>query len=159
MPDLRATFAAAGLGEARTYLQSGNVVLGADEPPEVLAELTERLIAERFGLTVPVVGRTRDELHAVIERDPFAGGQLVEKLYQVSFLADDPPNGLADEMAALAVGDERFVAHGREWYVYHPAGVARSKLATRIAAKNLGVLATARNWVTVRNLLAIADEL
>ena len=74
----------------------------------------------------------------------------LEKLYQVTFFDREPPAGLAEQVATLAVGEERFVAHGREWYTYHPAGVARSKLATKISSRNLGVLATARNWTTVR---------
>ena len=101
--------------------------------------------------------RTREELAAVFARDPFAGEGVAEKLYQVTFLDREPPDGLAEQVAAFAVGGERFVAHGREWYVYHAAGIARSKLATKIAAKNLGVLVTARNWTTVRALLELAD--
>jgi uncharacterized protein (DUF1697 family) len=159
MADLRSSFAEGGLGEVRTYLQSGNLVLDCDQTPEAVAALAETVIADRFGLNIPVVVRTGDELRGVIARDPFSGQELVEKLYQVTFLAHDPPDGLADEVSALAQGEERFVASGREWYVYHPAGVARSKLATRIADRSLGVLVTARNWTTVRNLLAIADEL
>lgn len=61
-------------------------------------------------------------------------------------------------LADLAVGEERFVASGREWYTYHPAGVARSKLATGLSAKRPGLTATARNWTTVRTLLAMVEE-
>lgn len=37
-------------------------------------------------------------------------------------------------------------------------GVARSKLATLMSGKGLGVPATARNWTTVTKLLALVDE-
>ncbi len=46
---------------------------------------------------------------------------------------------------------------GRELYAWHPDGVARSKLWNELAGKELGVTATARNWTTVTNLLAMAD--
>lgn len=157
MGDLRSMFSDAGLGEARTYVQSGNVVLRSDLEPDELAERARALIAERFGLTIGVVVRTREEIAAVIQRDPFAGEELPEKLYQVTFLDREPPDGLAEQVAAFAVGEERFVAHDREWYVYHPSGIARSKLATKLASKNLGVLVTARNWRTVRALLELAE--
>jgi uncharacterized protein (DUF1697 family) len=157
MPDLRGALAAEGFGEPQTYLQSGNLVLSSEQSPEALAEVVERLISARFGLSIPVVVRTRDELGEVIAKDPFSAAKFDEKRYQVTFLANHPPDGLAAEVSALAQGEERFVADGREWYVYHPAGVARSKLATRIAGRNLGVLATARNWTTVCNLLELAD--
>lgn len=157
MPELRSMFAGGGIGEAQTYLQSGNVVLRSDADPGDLLERTQDLISERFGLTIPVVVRTAEEIAAVVADDPFAGEELAEKRYQVTFLDREPPDGLAEQVAALAADEERFVAHGREWYVYHPAGIARSKLATRIAAKNLGVLATARNWTTVRALCELAE--
>jgi uncharacterized protein (DUF1697 family) len=48
--------------------------------------------------------------------------------------------------------------HRREIYAWHPEGVARSKLWTLLAGRGLGVTATARNWTTVTNLLALADE-
>ena len=43
-------------------------------------------------------------------------------------------------------------------YAWHPAGVARSKLWAALAGSGLGVTATSRNWTTVTNLLALADE-
>ena len=159
MPDLREWFAGVGLESTRTYLQSGNVVVRSDRDSEELARLTEELIAERADLSVPVVVRTRDELADMLARDPFGAESLVEKLYQVTFLAHEPPQGLSDRVGALATDGERFAALGREWYAYHGAGVARSKLASAIAARNLGVTATARNWTTVRKLLTLSDEL
>lgn len=158
MADLRARLADAGLDDPRTYLQSGNVVVRSDEQPDALAQRAQHLISEHFQLSVGVVVRTRNELAEVVARDPFAGEEVVEKLYQVTFLANEPPAGLVDQLAKLAVGGERFVADGRSWYVHYPAGIARSKLATRIAARNLGVLATARNWTTVRSLLELAQD-
>lgn len=158
MAQLRAMLQDDGLDEVRTYVQSGNVVLRSDEPPAELARRTERLIAERFGLEVPVLARSRDELAAVLERDPFGGEQLDAKLYQVTFLAQEPPGELVSQFAALATDAERFAAIGRELYTYHPDGVARSKLATRVAAKRRDVTGTSRNWLTVRTLLAMADE-
>jgi uncharacterized protein (DUF1697 family) len=158
MPELRALLTDAGMEDVRTYVQSGNVIVRGDGSPDELAALTERLIAERFGLEIPVVARTRDELAEVITRDPFAGEEIVEKLYQVTFLAGDPPDGLVDKLAALATPAERFVAIGREWYASYPDGIARSKLAAKMAARNIGVTATARNWITVRTLLEMADD-
>ena len=36
--------------------------------------------------------------------------------------------------------------------------VGRSKLAAQLGKRDLGGLATARNWKTVKKLLALADE-
>jgi uncharacterized protein (DUF1697 family) len=143
MPKLRAALEAAGFDDVRTYVQSGNVVLSSPLTPAKLAATCKRLVADRFGLDVDVVVRTRAQLAA----DP--------KRYQVTFLSARPSPELVAELAALAAGKERFAAHGREFYAWHPAGVARSKLWARLAGKGLGVTATSRNWATVTKLLEL----
>src|SRR6266516_680152 len=90
MPALRESLAGAGFGDVRTYVQSGNVVLSSDAKPPELARECERLIAEAFGLEIPVVVRTRDELAAVVRRDPLGAIAESPKRYQVSFLSAEP---------------------------------------------------------------------
>ena len=70
MPALRELLAGAGFGDVRTYVQSGNVVLTSDAPPDRLAAECRALIAEAFGLDIAVVVRTRAELAEVVRRDP-----------------------------------------------------------------------------------------
>jgi uncharacterized protein (DUF1697 family) len=157
MPDLRAALAGAGYDDVRTYVQSGNVVLGTDEAPDALARRMEGLIAEQFGIEVRVVARTRDELAEVVARDQL--GDVVEtpKRYQVTFCAAEPDHEAVARVAALASGGERFELIGREGYAWHPEGVARSKLWAGLAGDALGVVTTSRNWTTVTKLLEMAD--
>lgn len=157
MPALRQALAAAGFGGVRSHLQSGNVVLDSDERPETLAEAVRELIASQFGLQIDVVTRTRDELAEVLAGNPLADVVTDPKRYQVSFLAAEPDPELVARLQALAVGGERLAAIGRELYAWHPDGVARSKLWAALAARGLGVTATARNWSTVCALLALCD--
>ena len=106
---------------------------------------------------MPVIARTRDELAAVVERNPLADVARNPKRYQVSFLGGELDDSLVEQLAALAGRGERLVADGRELYAWHPDGVARSKLWAKLAGAGLGVKATARNWTTVTALLAMAD--
>lgn len=158
MPALRELLTKAGFDDVRTYVQSGNVVLSSDVPPDELATSCERQMRDGFGLEIDVVVRTRDELAEVVRRNPLAEVAVNPKRYQVSFLSAELEPGRASELAALASGAEQFVAIGRELYAWHPEGVARSRLSARLAGKGLGVKATARNWSTVTTLLAMADE-
>jgi len=158
MPALRERLTGAGFADVRTYVQSGNVVLTSDATPGALAKQCEELIAAEFGLTIPVVTRTRAELAAVVRRDPLGGVAEDPKRYQVSFLSAKPGPAVVRKLESLAAGDERFTAVGREFYTWHAAGVARSKLWAAIADKGLGVTATSRNWTTVTTLLQMADE-
>jgi uncharacterized protein (DUF1697 family) len=158
MPDLRDALAEAGFEDVRTYLQSGNVVLSSGAAAKRVAQTCERQIASRFGLDIAVVVRTRDELAKVVARDPLGDVASNPKRYQVSFLDGKLPAAVVRKLEAAAAPQERFVVDGREVYAWHPAGVARSKLWTLLAGRDLGVTATARNWTTVTKLLALADE-
>lgn len=157
MPALRDALAEAGYADVRTYVQSGNVVLESRKAAATVASDCGRVIEETFGLEIAVVTRTRDELADVVRRNPLAGVADEPKRYQVSFLSAEPDAKLVEKLAGLAAGGERMQAIGREIYVWHPAGVARSKLWNALGGKGLGVTATSRNWTTVETLLAMAD--
>jgi uncharacterized protein (DUF1697 family) len=158
MPALREALTAAGFDEVQTYVQSGNVVLSSDAKPDELATRCERLIADEFGIEVPVVTRTRDELALVVERNPLGHVADNPKRYQVSFLSAPVDAELEQQLRAAVAPPEQFEAIGRELYAWHPDGVARSKLWNKLAGTGLGVTATARNWSTVTTLLAMASE-
>jgi uncharacterized protein (DUF1697 family) len=157
MPELREALEDAGYDDVRTYLQSGNVVLTSTAAAKKVARDCGRLLEDRFGLEIAVVTRTRNELAKVVERNPLGRVAKDPKRYQVSFLDAKPTAKVVRELEDVAAGKEKVVAVGREIYAWHPAGVARSKLWARLAGKNLGATATARNWTTVTKLLELAD--
>jgi uncharacterized protein (DUF1697 family) len=158
MPALREALTEAGFGDVRTYVQSGNVVLSSRSSPKRVAREVERLIADRFGLDIDVVVRTRDELADVVRRNPLGKVATNPKRYQVSFLDRKPNPEVMRKLEGLAAPSEHLVADGRELYAWHPDGVARSKLWAALAGRGLGVTATARNWTTVTKLLELADS-
>jgi uncharacterized protein (DUF1697 family) len=154
MPKLRAALEAAGLDDVRTYLQSGNVVLSSRANP---AETVRRVIAKEFGLDIPVVTRTRADLAKIVARNPLAHVAKQPKRYQVSFCDAKPSPDVVRLLEDTAAPGEHVVVHGREVYAWHPDTIARSKLWALLAGPKLGVTATARNWTTVEQLLALAD--
>jgi uncharacterized protein (DUF1697 family) len=158
MPKLREALADAGFEDVRTYLQSGNVVLTSKAAPKTVARKVERVIADRFGLDIDVVVRTRTELAKVVQRNPLGKVAKNPKRYQVSFCSAKPDPKVVRKLESLAASKEKLVADGRELYAWHPDGVARSKLWAALAGRDLGVTATARNWTTVTKLLELADE-
>ena len=158
MPALREALEAAGFEGVQTYMQSGNVVLTSRAKADAVRRKVERVVAETFGLEIPVVVRTRTELAAVVKRNPLGRVATEPKRYQVSFLEQKLPAKALRELEAVAAPGEQVVAHGRELYAWHPAGVARSELWAKLAGKGLGVTATARNWTTVEALLELTDD-
>jgi uncharacterized protein (DUF1697 family) len=157
MPELRALLSEAGFSDVRTYVASGNVVLSGSGSASKVAAKAEGLIAERFGFDVDVIARTGDELAEVVARNPLADVAVNPKRYQVSFLDAELAPDVLERIAALRAEPERMVAIGRELYAWHPDGIGRSKLGSKLAGKGLGVRATARNWTTVCALHEMAS--
>ena len=158
MPALREALADAGFEDARTYLQSGNVVLSSRKRPETVASELRKLVEKRFALDLHVAVRTRTELARVVERNPLGNVAKDPKRYQVTFLATSPSAGVRRALEAAVIAPEQLAVHGREVYAWHPKGVARSKLWSLLAGPKLGVDATSRNWTTVTKLLELSDE-
>jgi uncharacterized protein (DUF1697 family) len=158
MPALREALGAAGFDNVRTYLQSGNVVLSSPAAAAELAHEGRRVIADRLGLDIEVIVRTRRELALVVKRNPLGRVADNPKRYQVSFLAEKPDRATVEKLSELRADREEFVHMGRELYAWHPEGVARSKLWNALAGPKLGVPATARNWTTITQLLTMAEE-
>jgi uncharacterized protein (DUF1697 family) len=162
MPALREALAAAGFENPRTYVQSGNIVLDTGLDESELSDTVETLISQHFGLKIPAVSRSGQELVRVVARNPFP--ELADqepKRFQVTFLRDEPESGAEQRMAALATASERVALRGREIYAWHPDGIARSKLALKHGAKSvLGkpVITTSRNWATVLKLLEMSSS-
>ena len=158
MPELRTLLTEGGFEDVRTYVASGNVVLTSGLAPDKLAARSEELIVERFGFEVDVIARTADELAEVVRLNPLADVADNPKRYQVSFCDGEPDPAAVEKVAAAAAPSEKLVSIGRELYAWHPDGVGRSKMWTKLAGSGLGVRATARSWTTVTTLLEMASE-
>ncbi len=71
MADLRAALTTDGLADVRTYIQSGNVVLTAPAADaEVVGAQVRSVIATDFGLDIPAIALTADELAGSSHAEP-----------------------------------------------------------------------------------------
>lgn len=148
MPELEECFRGLGATEVRSYIQSGNVVFRRSTVPE-RAEVEAALNAS-FGLNLPVVIRTGEEMARVEADNPYPEAEASQ--LQVFFLGDLPE---ATKVAGLdpqrSPGD-RYQVFGREIYAHCPNGFGRTKLGIDYFERKLGTMATARNWNSVRTL-------
>ena len=156
MAELREIVAGLGHDEARTYIQSGNVVFRSEgSDPQAMAEELQAAIRDATGLDPEVHVRSLDELARVVDANPFTERASDPTQLHVTFLTDQPaPVDLdpsAFEPEAWAPGD-------RVTYLYLPDGIGRSKLAARLA-RGAGATGTARNWRTVTTILEMAREI
>ncbi len=158
MERLRASFAALGFSNIKTYVQSGNIVFAAPGGSSAgLSGKIERKISDDFGFLVPVFLKTSKEMEEVIKRNPFPNAPGVDhfKLH-VTFLSEDPPATARELLQPLAATPEQFRVLGREIYLYCPNGYGKTKLSNTAIERKLSLGATTRNWKTVNTLLALA---
>lgn len=150
MKDLVGLCTGLGFENARTYIQSGNVVFGARlGRSRVLASL-ERELTAHMGKKIDVILREASELRRVLEANPFREMQPAK--VAVAFCSAPVPKKLFDSI--VAPGGEQVVAGRDEFYVYYPDGMGRSKLKF----PKMDGVATVRNINTVTKLVAMADE-
>ncbi len=156
MAELRAACAEQGLGAVQPYIQSGNLVLDKGDPAKVEAAL-EKLIADRFGLDVPVVTRTAAQWAALIADCPFpeAARDAPNKLHLIACKAPPAPDAV-EALAARAQHGERIVRCGGDLMIDFVGGVGPSKLVPALIDRLVGSPATARNWNSVLQLDAMA---
>jgi uncharacterized protein (DUF1697 family) len=158
MDDLRAMVVALGYTDPRTYLQSGNVVFGGAGPAEAAAAALEDAIAAELGLSVPVVTRSATQMRRVVGANPLlAAGADPGKLH-VTFLAKQPGAAQLKKLAAseVAARGDSYEVVGAEVYLHCPSGYGTTSYDNGFFERNLGTVATTRNWRTVCTLTEMA---
>ena len=151
--ELKAAFEELGYGGVKTLLASGNVLFDADGVEEKLRAAIEAGLKKQFGFEVGALLRTRDELQAMIDADPFAG---VDPNADVNFpvLMLTKPLSPAPRLESIAGDydvaridprDVYFVVHKKPdgTYTGHSALGQVDKLFPK------GTLITMRNWNTI----------
>lgn len=158
MADLRELLTELGLSDARSILQSGNLVFRAEARRGAeLERLLETGAEQRLGLQTDFFVRSAEEWQAIVASNPFPQeaehdpGHLA-----VVFLKDAPTTGCVEALEASITGPEVVRAHGKHAYIVYPIGMGRSRLTNALIERKLGTRGTARNWNTVQKLAALA---
>jgi uncharacterized protein (DUF1697 family) len=157
MAQLRELFEELGHDDVTTYLQSGNVVFRSSMRRDELQQAVERAIRGRFGFDIRVLLRTKSELRATVAGNSFADRQPDPTKLHVTFLAAAPQRKLAAALEEQHFEPDEFRVKRNAVYLHCPHGYGRSKLSNALFEKELGVVATTRNWRTVTALAELAN--
>jgi uncharacterized protein (DUF1697 family) len=170
MADLREVVADLGHADVSTYIQSGNVLFSpdpGDADTSALAATLAAAIADRLGVSSPVVVLSRDELAAAIAANPFPAEPDPKRVHAV-LLSGAPAaeaagkiDGALERSTAKGARDELAII-GRTLYLHTPDGFGNSELAAAVlrilASPRAGVTGTARNWATTLKLLDLCGD-
>jgi uncharacterized protein (DUF1697 family) len=152
MPQLKASFEAAGFGDVKTVLSSGNVVFSATTATEAsLQRKAEAAMTQHLGRTFLTIVRSLDALRTLLDGDPYAAFRLAPGAKRiVTFLRGAPgarlalPVELDGARILCRKGNEVFSA-----YVPSPRG----PVFMTLIEKTFGQEVTTRTWDTVRKVV------
>ncbi|MEU7588539.1 DUF1697 domain-containing protein [Micromonospora sp. NPDC049230] len=158
MADLRRIVTDLGHQDVKTYLQSGNVAFGSTvRDAGKLAAGIERALTDELAVPVPVLVRSGRELAAVAGGNPYADREDDPTRVLVAFLATEPTKSAVDALSVPGGENVSFTVTGREVFLHFvDGGYGRSKFTNAYLEKKLGVVATTRNWKSVRALAELA---
>ena len=160
MEKLRASCEGLGFEKVRTFIQSGNVVFKAAKlTGDCISKKLAGCILTDFGFSVEVIARSKDEMVAIIDANPFVGqsGIDVKKLHVV-FLSEVPAAVAVEKLVSLTTAPDKVHPAGKEIYFYFPNGVSGSSLWKHPLDRVMSVPVTMRNWNTVNALYQMAVE-
>lgn len=149
-----------GYTDVTVYLQTGNIIFSAadDASQDQITKELSAALRDEAGAEIAVVMRTRAELAAEIEANPYPDAISEPKSLHFFFLAAPPADKSKLEALDLSTfAPDSFRLIGRVIYLHCPNGIGRSKLAQSITPGRLGgATATARNWNTTMKPLELA---
>jgi uncharacterized protein (DUF1697 family) len=152
MADLRAAMEAAGFANVATVTASGNVLFDWPAPDAGLQQRLEDLLLGSFGIRSFVALRTRAELLAAVDENPFASDGE-EKFVHTIFLEEPVEAARFAEFIASYAGPERVAIGSRDLYIDYAVGAGRSLIdAAMKKAKLVQSRGTARNIRSIRRI-------
>jgi len=158
MADLRSRLEAAGYGDVRTHLQSGNVVLDTRQGPDRAARAIEKEIRDGFGLSIEVIVRAAGQIADVVAANPLGDVATNGSRHFVVFFAVEPVTDAIAELEQEDFAPEGLLARGREIYLWCPDGVRDSRVMKAATRQRLAPTSTFRNWNTVAKLHELANS-
>jgi len=160
MSDLRDLFADLGFSDAKSLLQSGNLVFdGGRKTGPSLERLLEAETNMRLNKSIVYLVRTAAEWNSTISRNPFPDeAQCDPSHLVVMFLKQAPTVESIKILEAATRRPELVRLAGKELYIVYPDGIGRSKLTNALIEKSLVTHGTGRNWNTILKLAALIQD-
>jgi uncharacterized protein (DUF1697 family) len=157
MADLCRVFADAGIRQARSLLQTGNVVFtSAVSSTAKIERALEAAARKDLGLHTDVFVRTSAEWDALVDANPFPKEAKSDPSHLVVMtLKDAPAASAASELQHAVKGRETTRVVGRHAFIVYPDGIGTSKLTIAVIERALGTRGTGRNWNTVLKIAAL----
>lgn len=163
MVDLVAALTETGFRDVSTVAASGNVILTDERDPAMLEIQLESTVQQAFGFKSCAMVRTRDQIRAAIDTNPFHGTgpeHGSDKMVHSIFLSQQPDTAAVEALIEehKAKGSERLALGERVLFLDYVHGVGVSDLSNKVLERRLGCKGTARNMTSLKRILSKMDE-
>ena len=153
MAELRSKLADEGYSDVATVLQSGNVIVSTEmDRPEEIAAAMQRLLRNEFDVNVPCLVRTANHIRGVLQHNPLQEVVSDPSRYLVNFFSEEPDPEVVGALLEEDHSPEAITVEGAEAYIWTPGGIRAMTLSYAYLEKRFGVVATARNWNTIKKI-------
>jgi uncharacterized protein (DUF1697 family) len=152
MERLRALFTAAGYGNVKTFIASGNVLFEAEQTDAARLEREiEAFLREALGFEVATFIRPVGVLAEIVAYEPFAKreGELF-----VGFLKSAPAKPAQSSVLSSGTELDQLQFHGSELYWLCRTRVSDSPVSGAVLERKLAMPITVRNRRTVQKVAA-----
>lgn len=160
MEALRVALQELPLQNISTYIQSGNILFSAaKDNPRIYEQQISDKIMERFGFEVSVIVLTPAELETTVSENPFFSKTTEDSTQPyVGFFSAMPDKADVEALKSMDFKGDEFVVIGKRIYLWYAESAGATKLSNALIEKKLRVTSTARNWKTVKKLIALSND-
>jgi uncharacterized protein (DUF1697 family) len=159
MVELRQSLERVGFKNVRTYLQSGNVMLESElSSTDAITTSIGKTILATFGFDIPILVLTKPQLERIIVKTPYASEEQINtNTSYFVLLFERPKKELHKAFQVLTYVNEQFQLSETCVYLLCLNGYGKAKLNNNLVEAKLKVVATARNYRTMQNVLALVN--
>lgn len=159
MPELKAAFHTAGFPDAVTYINSGNLIFSADADAEDPQAVSERLIAERFGLNIAVAVLSADELADSLAHAPdWWGLPNGHKHNAIFIISPATAESVCAGVGEIAPEYEKVAYHGKIVFWSAPMETFSRTRWAKVTKSDIYQCITIRNANTAKKLAELSGE-
>jgi uncharacterized protein (DUF1697 family) len=160
MPELKAACAAAGFTDVATYINSGNVIFDSDLDAMAVKTTCQQVIADAFGLTIPVGIITANELRDALAHAPdWWNADQVIKHNAIFVIAPATAASVCTEVGAGNSDYEKLAYYGQIIFWSAPlATFSRTRWSKITQHREAYNAITIRNANTTLKLLELVGE-
>ncbi|WGD33602.1 DUF1697 domain-containing protein [Olleya sp. YS] len=156
MQDLRQLLDDLSFKAVKTYIQTGNIVFKSSEiDKQVLESKIKTAILNQFNFQIPVLIKTPEEIHSILERCPFNTDEKQNSYFALLFAKVTKQQ--KEAISSYSFPNEKFQLINNCIYLYSSTGYGRAKANNNFFEKKLNITATTRNYKTLIKLIELSN--